>query len=245
MDLMVSTILTVEDERDVRAGIRLLLEDEGYAVAEAATYAEAVSAMGHGPVDLVLIDVKLPDRNGFDLCRTLRLGGHLMPIIMVTAQVDSHDVVAGLEAGADDYVTKPFVPKELSARIRAALRRVERMTEAPSHTTELVFDNLIVNPEEGRVTRDGAAIDLTRIEFLLLAELAQHAGLLLSRDQLLERVWGYDRAGDGRLVDAHVSRLRAKIEEQPSEPRYLHTVRGLGYRFVRPGPDAESPSSSR
>ncbi len=245
MDLMVSTILTVEDEPDVRAGIRLLLEDEGYAVTEAASYAEAVTAMGEGPVDLVLIDIKLPDRNGFDLCRAFRLDGHLIPIIMLTAQVDSHDVVAGLEAGADDYVTKPFVPKELSARIRAALRRMDRIAEVPSHSTQLVFDNLVVNPDEGRVTRDGTVIDLTRIEFLLLAEMAQHAGLLLSRDQLLERVWGYDRAGDGRLVDAHVSRLRAKIEESPSEPRFLHTVRGLGYRFVRPSPGAESPSPSR
>lgn len=244
MDTMESTILTVEDEPDVRAGIKLLLEDEGYRVVEAATYAEAMVVMGQASVDIVLIDVKLPDRNGFDLCRALRLNGHRMPIIMVTAQVDSHDVVAGLEAGADDYVTKPFVPKELSARIRAALRRVERMSEGTGPSVELVFDNLVVSPEEGRVTRDGAPIDLTRIEFLLLAELAQHAGLLLSRDQLLERVWGYDRAGDGRLVDAHVSRLRAKIEEHPGEPRYLQTVRGLGYRFVRPGPAAGTSTAA-
>ncbi len=240
MSTMVSTILTVEDEPDVRAGIRLLLEDEGYDVVEAGSYAEAVAATELTSVDLVLIDIKLPDRNGFDLCRALRHGGHRMPVIMVTAQVDSHDVVAGLEAGADDYVTKPFVPKELSARIRAALRRVERMTEASSSPEELTFDSLVVSPGGGRVTRDGVPIDLTRLEFLLLVELARHAGLVLSRDQLLERVWGYDRAGDGRLVDAHVSRLRAKIEELPGEPRYLHTVRGLGYRFVRPSSGGET-----
>lgn len=245
MNMVTSTILTVEDEPDVRAGIRLLLEDEGYDVVEAASYAEAVAATEQTSVDLVLIDIRLPDRNGFDLCRALRLGGHRMPVIMVTAQVDSHDVVAGLEAGADDYVTKPFVPKELSARIRAALRRVERMTEASSSPEELTFDSLVVSPAEGRVTRAGVPIDLTRIEFLLLVELARHAGLVLSRDQLLERVWGYDRAGDGRLVDAHVSRLRAKIEEHPGEPRYLHTVRGLGYRFVRPGPGAGTVAVSQ
>jgi len=239
----VSTILTVEDERDVRLGIRLLLEDEGYEVAEAATYNEALGVMRRAPVDLVLVDVKLPDRNGFDLCRALRQDGHQIPIIMLTAQVDSHDVVAGLEAGADDYVTKPFVPKELTARIRAALRRVERVTEASTPPAELVFGELVVRPGEGRVLRRGVPVDLTRIEFLLLTELVQHAGLLLTRDQLLERVWGYDRAGDGRLVDAHVSRLRAKIEDQPGDPRYLHTVRGLGYRFARPGP--EPPTEGR
>lgn len=244
MNLVVSTILTVEDERDVRMGIRLLLEDEGYQVAEAATYSEALAAMDRTPIDLVLVDIKLPDRNGFDLCRALRHNGHRLPIIMLTAQVDSHDVVAGLEAGADDYVTKPFVPKELTARIRAALRRVERVTEATSSPRQLVFGDLIVRPGEGQVSRQGTPIDLTRIEFLLLVELAQHAGLLLSRDQLLERVWGYERLGDGRLVDAHVSRLRAKIEENPGEPRYLLTVRGLGYRFVRPGSDADSPTGA-
>ena len=244
MTSVVSTILTVEDERDVRIGIRLLLEDEGYEVAEAATFGEALAALERTSIDLVLVDVKLPDRNGFDLCRTLRQDGHRMPIIMLTAQVDSHDVVAGLEAGADDYVTKPFVPKELAARIRAALRRMERVTETSTPPAELVFGDLVVRPGEGQVSRGGAPIDLTRIEFLLLVELAQHAGLLLSRDQLLERVWGYERMGDGRLVDAHVSRLRAKIEEHPGEPRYLLTVRGLGYRFVRPGPGADSPTDA-
>ncbi|MDH4075704.1 MAG: response regulator transcription factor [Acidimicrobiia bacterium] len=244
MTTVVSTILTVEDERDVRIGIRLLLEDDGFEVSEAATYAEALDAMRRSPVDLVLVDVKLPDRNGFDLCRALRQQGHRLPIIMLTAQVDSHDVVAGLEAGADDYVTKPFVPKELTARIRAALRRMERVTDTATPPTELVFGDLVLRPGEGQVTRQGVPIDLTRIEFLLLVELAQHAGLLLTRDQLLERVWGYERMGDSRLVDAHVSRLRAKIEEQPGEPRYLLTVRGLGYRFVRPGPGAESPTDA-
>lgn len=231
---MVSTILTVEDERDVRIGIRLLLEDEGYEVEEAASYADALDVMRTRPVDLVLIDIKLPDRNGFDLCRALRAEGNRLPIIMVTAQVDSHDVVAGLEAGADDYVTKPFVPKELTARVRAALRRFERAEELAAGRL-LSFGELVVRPDEGLVERDGVPLDLTRIEFLLLVELAEHAGLLLTRDQLLERVWGYDRAGDGRLVDAHVSRLRAKIEVNPGEPRHLHTVRGLGYRFSRTG----------
>ncbi len=245
MRAVVSTILTVEDERDVRIGIRLLLEDEGSEVEEAATYAEALEVLHSRPVDLVLIDIKLPDRNGFDLCRALRTDGNRLPIIMVTAQVDSHDVVAGLEAGADDYVTKPFVPKELTARIRAALRRFERAEEAAT-SRALVFGDLVVRPDEGLVERDGAPIDLTRIEFLLLVELAEHAGLLLTRDQLLERVWGYERAGDGRLVDAHVSRLRGKIEVDPGEPRYLHTVRGLGYRFIRVDPpNPTRPSQGR
>jgi DNA-binding response OmpR family regulator len=234
MGYVAPKILTVEDERDVRLMLRLLLEDDGYEVVEAATYNEAMVAVHRGGIELLLVDIKLPDRNGLDLCRTIRAEGGTMPIIMVTAQVDSHDVVAGLEAGADDYVTKPFVPKELTARVRAALRRFERAEELLHHPRSLHFDQLVVRPEEGIVERDGEPVELTRIEFLLLVELARHAGLVLSRDQLLERVWGYDKLGDGRLVDAHVSRLRAKIEPDPGEPRFLQTVRGLGYRFTRP-----------
>jgi DNA-binding response OmpR family regulator len=147
---------------------------------------------------------------------------------MVTARADTHDVVAGLEAGADDYLTKPFAPKELSARIRALLRRAR--TADPS-ATHLRFGDLEIVPDEGVVLRDGAEVHLTKTEFRLLCELAESPGKVLSREALLDKVWGYDYFGDGRLVDVHVRRLRTKVEADPANPRHVVTVRGLGYRL--------------
>jgi DNA-binding response OmpR family regulator len=170
----------------------------------------------------------LPGMDGFECCRELRKTS-AVPIIMVTARTDTHDVVAGLEAGADDYVTKPFEPKELAARIRALLRRAR--TNEPG-LVQLEFGDLEILPEAGVVRRSGEEVHLTRTEFLLLCELAANAGKVLSREQLLERVWSYDYFGDGRLVDVHVRRLRTKIELEPSEPRHVLTVRGLGYKLA-------------
>ena len=150
---------------------------------------------------------------------------------MVTARADTHDVVAGLEAGTDDYLTKPFQVKELSARIRAVLRRVR--PNGAGGTERYVFDDLEIDPAAGTVRRNKIDIALTRTEFRLLCELAHHAGIVLSREQLLERVWDYDYFGDARLVDAHVRRLRTKIEHDPSDPKVIVTVRGLGYKIVR------------
>jgi len=161
------------------------------------------------------------------LCRTLRRTS-AVPIVMVTARNDTHDIVAGLEAGADDYLTKPFAAKELSARIRALLRRIRPSTTRRSH---MVFGELELSPEEGKVTRSGEEIHLTKTEFRLLCELAENAGKVFSRENLLDRVWGYDYFGDGRLVDVHIRRLRTKIEADPANPRYVVTVRGLGYRL--------------
>lgn len=180
--------------------------------------------------DLVLVDIMLPGASGLDMCRSIRQSSNV-PIIIITARDDSHDVVAGLEAGADDYVTKPFVIKELAARIRALLRRTRLPDDEP---TTMEFGGLVISPEQGRVTRDGEEVSLTRIEFLLLCELARSPNRVLSRDVLLENVWGYDYFGDGRVVDAHIRRLRKKIEPDPSEPGYIVTVRGLGYRFENP-----------
>ncbi|MBW3615631.1 MAG: response regulator transcription factor, partial [Actinobacteria bacterium] len=180
-----------------------------------------------GSPDVVLIDVMLPGVDGFDVCRLIRRSSDV-PIVMLTARTDTHDVVAGLEAGADDYVTKPFVAKELSARIRALLRRVRVNEQGPA---VLSFDGLQVSPESGVVQRDGQQVHLTKTEFRLLCELAVNPGKVLSREQLLDRVWGYGYFGDGRLVDVHVRRLRAKIEPDSAEPRYVVTVRGLGYKF--------------
>jgi DNA-binding response OmpR family regulator len=221
-------ILIVEDDDRLRSALRLALRDEGFRV-ETATDAESgIQRLTAMDPDLVLVDIMLPGTaNGFDLCRSIRQSSNV-PIIVVTARDDSHDVVAGLEAGADDYVTKPFVIKELAARIRALLRRT-RITEDDGATME--FGELLISPEEGRVTVQGDEVSLTRTEFLLLCELAQSPNRVLSRDVLLENVWGYDYFGDTRVVDAHVRRLRKKIEPDPSQPVYVVTVRGLGYRF--------------
>ncbi|MBC8364027.1 MAG: response regulator transcription factor [Actinobacteria bacterium] len=220
-------ILTVEDDERIRAAVRLALEDEGWEVEETASGEEAMAAFARTPVDVVLIDIMLPGVDGFEVCRSIRRTS-AVPIVMVTARADTHDVVAGLEAGADDYLTKPFAPKELSARIRALLRRY-RSSETMPET--MIFDQLEVAPEEGVVRLGGIEVHLTRTEFQLLVELGQHAGKVLSREELLERVWGYDYFGDGRLVDVHVRRLRTKIEPDAANPRFLVTVRGMGYKL--------------
>lgn len=220
-------ILAVEDDERIRAAVKLALEDEGWTVDEAGSGEEAIELFNRSAPDVVLIDIMLPGIDGFELCRTLRRTS-AVPIVMVTARADTHDVVAGLEAGADDYLTKPFAPKELSARIRALLRRIRPIV--PGHA-RLVFGNLEIVPEEGKVLRDGTELHLTKTEFRLLCELAQNPGRVFSRESLLDKVWGYDYFGDGRLVDVHVRRLRTKVEADPANPRHVVTVRGLGYRL--------------
>jgi len=220
-------ILTVEDDERIRTAVRMALEDEGWEVVEAESGEDALVSWGAGPADVVLIDLMLPGMDGFEVCRHIRKASDV-PIVMVTARADTHDVVAGLEAGADDYVTKPFQPKELSARIRALLRRARPAEPGRAH---LRFGDLEVVPDEGVVRRDGDEVHLTKTEFRLLCELASAPGRVFSREQLLERVWGYDYFGDGRLVDVHVRRLRTKVEVDAANPRHVVTVRGLGYKL--------------
>ena len=220
-------ILCVEDDERIRTAVKLALEDEGWAVEEADTGEEALNAFQRQPADVVLIDIMLPGIDGFDVCRAIRRVSDV-PIVMVTARADTHDVVAGLEAGADDYLTQPFAPKELSARIRALLRRVRSSDAGSMH---LRFGDLEVIPDEGVVRRGGEEIHLTKTEFRLLVELAQSPGRVFNRETLLERVWGYGYFGDGRLVDVHVRRLRTKVEADPANPRHVVTVRGLGYKL--------------
>jgi len=220
-------ILSVEDDERIRTAVKLALEDEGWTVDEAGSGEEAIGLFHRALPDVVLIDIMLPGMDGFELCRTLRRNSDV-PIVMVTARNDTHDVVAGLEAGADDYLTKPFAPKELSARIRALLRRVRPIS--PSHA-RLVFGDLEIVPDEGKVLRSGVELHLTKTEFRLLCELAQNPGRVFSRESLLDKVWGYDYFGDGRLVDVHVRRLRTKVEADAANPRHVVTVRGLGYRL--------------
>ncbi|MGZ0218976.1 MAG: response regulator [Acidimicrobiales bacterium] len=215
---MGTRILTVEDDERIRTAVKLALEDEGWEVEEAGSGEEALNAFTRKAADVVLIDIMLPGIDGFDVCRAIRRVSDV-PIVMVTARVDTHDVVAGLEAGADDYLTKPFAPKELSARIRALLRRAR--TSEPD-APQMVFGDLEIIPDEG-VVRVG--------EFRLLVELAANPGRVFSREVLLERVWGYGYFGDGRLVDVHIRRLRTKIESDAANPRHVVTVRGLGYKL--------------
>ncbi|MFM8862140.1 MAG: response regulator [Acidimicrobiia bacterium] len=224
---MGTRILAVEDDERIRTAVRLALEDEGWIVEEAETGEDALQAFTRNPADVVLIDIMLPGIDGFEVCRAIRRASDV-PIVMVTARADTHDVVAGLEAGADDYLTKPFAPKELSARIRALLRRARTVDLAPSH---LRFGDLEIIPDAGVVLRNDEEVHLTKTEFRLLVELASAPGRVLSRETLLERVWGHGYFGDGRLVDVHVRRLRMKVEVDPANPRHVLTVRGLGYKL--------------
>ncbi|HUZ10120.1 MAG TPA: response regulator transcription factor [Acidimicrobiales bacterium] len=226
---MSSRILVVEDDERIRSSMVLALEGEGYEVDEAASGEDALDRFSAEPAQVVLIDLMLPGMDGFECCRALRRHS-AVPIIMVTARTDTHDVVAGLVAGADDYVTKPFVAKELGARIRALLRRARPADEEPR---VLAFGNLELVPEQGVLrNRDGSEVHCTRTEFRLLCELAANQNKVLSREQLLDRVWGYDYFGDGRLVDVHIRRLRTKVEPDPALPRHILTVRGMGYKLV-------------
>jgi DNA-binding response OmpR family regulator len=227
MSAMGTRILAVEDDERIRTAVKLALEDEGWNVDEAGTGEDALVRFQHEPADVVLIDIMLPGIDGFEVCRSIRRTSDV-PIVMVTARADTHDVVAGLEAGADDYLTKPFAPKELSARIRALLRRARTSEVSSPH---LRFGDLEIVPEEGVVRRNGRDVHLTKTEFRVLVELAQSPGRVFSREVLLERIWGYGYFGDGRLVDVHVRRLRTKVEADPANPRHVVTVRGLGYKL--------------
>lgn len=220
-------ILLIEDDDSIRSALSLLLTQEGSATIEAPDGERGISLFGRGDADLVLVDLMLPGMDGFDVIRQLRQSSDV-PIVIVTARGDTPDVVAGLEAGADDYVTKPVVARELLARIRALLRR----SSASARRSEVVrFDGLEIERQTAVVRAEGREINLTRSEFELLCELAAHPGWVLTRAQLLQRVWDYDYAGDTRLVDVHVRRLRAKIEPDPAHPRWIQTVRGIGYKL--------------
>ncbi|GIJ23655.1 response regulator transcription factor [Micromonospora lutea] len=228
-----TAVLVIEDDDRIRLALLLALEDEGYEARGAATAEEGLRTQRRDPADYVLVDLMLPGIDGFEGIRQLRRDDDV-PIVVVSARDDTHDIVAALEAGADDYVVKPVAIKELTARLRALRRRGRTVTtpDGPEPVPVLTFGDLEVSPEAGEVRRSGEPVAVTRTEFRLLCELAEHAGRVLSRQQLLSRVWGYD-SGDERLVDVHVGRLRQKIEADPANPQHLVTLRGLGYKLQR------------
>lgn len=219
-------VLVVEDDRSVRETVTLLLERAALRVAAVDDGREALERLRQHPFDLVLLDVMLPVVDGFTVCREIREESQI-PIVMLTARADTADVVAGLELGADDYLTKPFQGPELVARVRAALRRRDTDPLAP----RLRIQDLDIDASGFRLTQAGRPVELTATEFRLLVELATNAERVVSREVLLQRVWGYDYLGDSRLVDMAVKRLRDKLGDDPRHPRYITTVRGAGYRL--------------
>jgi two-component system response regulator VicR len=230
---MLAHILVVDDEEPIADILRFQLEKAGYEVTTAGDGEEAIAAVAKHPIDLILLDLMLPNKDGFDVCREVRRVS-AVPIIMLTARDAEMDKVVGLELGADDYVTKPFGARELLARVKANLRRQSLLAAGGAAANdELVSGDLVIDTRMVQVYRAAVPIALTHREFELLHYLAKHPGVVYSREQLLQDVWGYDYLGDERTVDVTIRRLREKLEEDPGNPQYILTRRGVGYLFRR------------
>jgi two-component system response regulator RegX3 len=219
-------LLLIEDDDRIRLSMAMALEDEGYEVASFPTAELGLKGFEARTHEMVLVDLMLPGISGFDCIREFRKHSDV-PIVVVSAREDTHDIVAALEAGADDYVVKPIAVKELTARIRALRRRVAPHDGSPRSQD---FGDLTIDPAAGEVRLEGREVGLTSTEFRLICELAEHTGQVLSRAQLLTRVWGHE-FGDERVVDVHIGRLRRKVEKDPADPRHVLTLRGLGYKL--------------
>lgn len=227
-------ILVVDDEQSIAKLVQFNLEKEGFAVEVAHDGQIALEKVSKSQPDLLILDLMLPKIDGLEVCRRLRQEKKYLPILMLTAKTDELDKILGLELGADDYMTKPFSPRELLARVKAIFRRMEGLaTPATPEPNEALiqFDDLIIDREGYTVRREWGEIDLTPKEFELLLYLVNYRGKVLSRDQLLQAIWNYDYMGDSRIVDVHVSKLRDKIEVDSRNPVYIKTVRGIGYKF--------------
>ncbi|MFZ5652305.1 MAG: response regulator transcription factor [Bacillota bacterium] len=229
------TVLVIDDEDNIVQLIKYNLEKENYRVLTAPDGHAGLAMASGSPPDLIILDVMLPGRDGLDVCRTLKAGPQTasIPIIMISARGEDIDKILGLEMGADDYVTKPFSPRELVARVKAALRRLDykKDTGNPGLYKELQFKNLVIRPEKYEVELNGNRLSLSPKEFEILEILASSPGRVFSRDLLLEKVWGFNELRETRTVDVHIRYLRQKIEADPARPVYIETVRGIGYRF--------------
>ena len=223
-------ILVVEDDASILTGVTDLLESEGYAVCSATDGKQAISSYEESHPDLLLLDIMLPEKSGYDVCRHIRGTDQLTPIIMLTAKSQEVDKVIGLELGADDYIIKPFGIHELLARIRAVLRRASIRTAEPE-TALMTFGNVVIDPEKMQGTRNGEPFDLTSRELHLLQFFSENEEKVLDRNTLLTRIWGVSYEGTTRTLDQHIAKLRQKIEDDPADPRHIKTVHGTGYRF--------------
>jgi len=225
-----ANILVIEDDPAILRGLADNLEAESHDVLTAADGEHGYTIARSKKPDLIVLDLMLPRMSGYELCRKLRAEGMTVPIVMLTARGDEADRIVGLDLGADDYITKPFSVRELLARIRAVLRRAQAQSVLPA---ELRFEKVTVDFRRYEAQRDGRPVDLTRKEFGLLRLLAARSGEPVTRDELLNEVWGYDATPTTRTVDNHVASLRAKLEDNPSSPRHLFTVHGVGYKWVQ------------
>jgi DNA-binding response OmpR family regulator len=230
---MARTILVVDDEATLRETVVDALEAEGFKVSAAADGREALARFRAERPDLVLLDLMLPEMSGIEVCRIIRAESGV-PIVMLTAKDSELDKVVGLELGADDYVTKPFSLRELSARIRAIFRRAEQAATEHTPPASVTIGDVQVDLAGHRLLRDGEVLPVKPKAFELLVFLLRNPGQVFTRDQLLERVWGYDYAGETRTVDVHIHWLRGQLEPDPANPQFIHTVRGVGYVFRRP-----------
>jgi DNA-binding response OmpR family regulator len=223
------TVLVVDDEEAIAEAVRARLESEGYRVLVAFDGPQALETAGSEHPDLVVLDLMLPGMDGLEVCRELQRE-RWIPVLMLTAKTEEADKVAGFAVGADDYLTKPFSLRELAVRVRAILRRVERIGQPPS-TEPITRGGLTIDPPRRRAAVDGADVQLTPLEFEILLTLAREPGVVFTREQLMDRVWGYRDYAGGRVVDSHVARIRRKLGEDGNEPRFIRTVHGIGYAF--------------
>lgn len=229
---MPGKILIVEDDHDINNLLSMNLRSSGYDIESSENGSQGLKMAQSGAYDLIILDIMLPEIDGLEICRRLRGEGQNTPILMLTAKDGEIDRVLGLEMGADDYLTKPFSIRELQARVKALLRRVDMMRQQDQPQKEiLTFGNLSICPTKRTVILDGSVIELTGTEFDLLLYLARHPGMVFSRTQLLDNIWGYQHSGYEHTVNSHINRLRTKVEIDPSKPNYVLTVWGVGYKF--------------
>jgi two-component system alkaline phosphatase synthesis response regulator PhoP len=228
---MANKVLVVDDEKSIVRLVTFNLEKEGFTTLEAYDGEEALQKTREANPDLIILDIMLPGLDGLEVCRRIRREGMQPAVIMLTAKDHEIDRVLGLELGADDYITKPFSPRELVARVKAVLRRTAKQGESPRSGEAIKTGGLLIDPERYEVKLNGRPVELTPKEFELLDFLARNAGKVMSRDILLNHIWGYTYDGDTRIVDVHVSHLREKIETNPKNPVYIKTIRGVGYKF--------------